>query len=664
MNASAIRRVVSYHLAALAFERPSSLSLVPSLFLLLIDALILALVAQLTGGPLWTVGVVTALFIAAQFIPRVREIISPAILAPIWLVLPFIALRFVWLRLLHQDIPGYFDYTLPDLRVLLGLEFIVTAALCYSALILPALVLGARRGIAVAASVGGVGVLIWAAAEYIGHRSLGATGSDPYAYVQMGIDFFTRGTAAHRFALFPLIADSKIAWYSIVPVGYHLPFNASGDAVTVWSLGGALAYGLAYRLAGEGGLYFVNPIFSLMGVIVSGLLAWELTPGQSRTQRIVVACATAALIATSNEIVNWAGVTMADTQALVWTTLAMYCALGVYRTGKWTWAIGAGLAWGAAYFVRHTQLVIFAGMLPLFILSTVPRAQRLRNLALVGVVAFLIAIPDLWYHQIYLGNWLTPESEELALYGLNSIPNTLGAIGQSAFSGAEFGWLALLIPVGIYFFARREKIASAALLLWLGATLAVQLPYAALRLRDLIPEFPIPAFYISFGLIAAVSELRPRKRAFGLLVTGLLIFLIFEAGLLRVWNTLPRVNQEPPARFGAMTQGQRLSFDELGQLTPQNAIIGASLNAGAIELYGHRSAFRPADWSAADLNEFIQVTQGKNYQIYLLEDNASLSGVLNEMRGDYHIERTATLDVPLFGDSQPADAGALWHVTR
>lgn len=660
MNAPALRRVVSYHLSALALQHPPALPLVPALSLLFVDALILALLAQLTGAPMWNVGAVLAVFVALQFIPRARESLSPAILAPFWLVLPFILLRFIWLRLLHQDIPGYFDYALPDIRVLLRLEFLVAGAVFYSALIF----LSQRQGIAYAVRLGALVCLGVMAAEYFEHRSLGATGSDPFAYVQMGIDLFTRGTAAHRFTLFPLIADSKIAWYPIVPVGYHLPFNLDGDAITVWSFGGAIAYGVAYRLAGESALYLVNPIFTVLSAIVTGLLAWELTRAQSRTFRLVTAWTAAAVLATSNEIVNWAGVTMVDTQALVFSTLALYCALRVYRTGKWGWAIGAGLSWGAAYFVRHTQFVIVLGMLPLFLASPFPRLTRLKNLALLGLAAFLMALPDLWYHQIYLGSWLTPESEELSSYGLNSIPNTLAVIGQSAFSGFEFGWLTLFLLAGIFLYARREKISSSALLLWFGAALAVHLPYPALRLRDLIPEFPIFAFYIVYGIAAAIVLLRERQQTWAMVVSALLIFLALETGLMRVWNTLPRINLPPPARFGAMTQPQRGSFDTLSQLTPPNAIIGASLNSGAVELYAHRSAFRPADWSAAELDEFLTVTQDKKYEIYLLEDDASLDHVLNDLRGGYHLERITTLDVPLFGDGQVADAGALWKLTR
>jgi len=658
-------RLASYNLSALALSLSPSLPLPLSLFLFFTHALGLALTAQLMRAPLWIVGVVMCIFLFAQFIPRAREIFPPALLAPFWLVYFFVALRLIFLRVLNGNIEGYFDYTLPDPRVLLHFEFLIGAAILYSALIfLSQLFASRRKAITFAAVAGALAILLWATVEYLGHRTFGATGSDPFAYVQMGIDFATRGTPTHSFPLFLLISQTSLPWYPILHVGYHLPHNLAGDAITVWSFGGSIAYAFAYRVGGESALYFVNPFFSILSALVSGLLAWELTRNESRTTRVVTTLVVLFLIATSNEIVNWAGVTMVDTQALVFSTLAFYCALRGYRTAKWGWAIGAGMFWGLAYFVRHTQLVIVFGFIPLFLLSAFPNSIRIRNLFLASITAFLIAFPDLWYHQIYLGNWLTPESEELALFSVNAILPTLGAIGQSALIGAEFGWLVLFVLCGIIFFTRREKISSIALLLWLGAALAIHLPYPALRLRDLIPQFPLVAFYASYGIVVTIATLWKQQRAWATLAAALIIFLALQLNLARVWNTMPRVLQEARPRFGAMTRNQRASFDELARITPQNAIIGASLNSGAIDLYARRRAFRPTDWSSQELHEFLLVTQGKNYELYFLEDNASLARVLNDLRETYRVERVTSFDVPLFGEGAIDNLGALWRITK
>jgi hypothetical protein len=133
--------------------------------------------------------------------------------------------------------------------------------------------------------------------------------------------------------------------------------------------------------------------------------------------------------------------------------------------------------------------------------------------------------------------------------------------------------------------------------------------------------------------------------------------------LMRVWNTVPRAVVEPEARFGAMTQAQRASFEEIGRITPPNAIVGASLNSGAIELYAGRSSFRPADWSGEELREFLNRAAQNGYPVYLLQDDASLDTVKSDLSSTYRIEPAATLDVPLFGKGKVPNAGTLWKVS-
>lgn len=660
-----LSRLISYNLDALALLHPPPLPPPTALFILLLHAFGLVLLAQVMGAPLWIAPAALGIFGLAQWIPRAREILSPAVLAPFGFVYLLVALRFLWLRVLRGELPGYFDYTLPDLRVLLGFEFLVTAALLYSTLILVSRVLNSRRqALTVCAVILASAAFAWAAVEYFGHRTYGATGSDPYAYVQMAVDLAARGTASHLFRLFPLVAETSLPWFPMVHVGYHLPYDLEGNAITVWSIAGSLPYALAYLLGGESALYLVNPLFALASVLVSGLLVWELARNESWTARIVIACTTAVLITTSNEIVNWAGATMVDTQALVFSALAFYCAVRVARRGKWAWALSAGICWGIAYFVRHTQLVIGLSFLVLYLFAPPSVPHHFRNLVVTGIAALAVALPDLWYHQTYLGNWLHPESEELALFSLGAVPATLGTLAQSAFVGAEFGWLPPFLVLGMVLYTRHQKITGSALLLWLGAALAIHLPYAALRLRDLIPEFPIAAFYIAYGGAAAVTALWRRERSRTSLAAALLIFLAFELSLVRVWNILPRATQPALPIFGTMTESQRISFNLLAQALPPNALVGASLNSGAIDLYSKRGAFRPADWSSQQLREFISLAYAHNYAIYLLQDSAAMTPIVDDLRRTHQVERVTTLDIPLFGSDPVSNAGALWRITQ
>lgn len=665
MNSSLAARLAVNQIYALALQRVPPLALAPSFVLLILHALGLVLVTQLAHAPLWWVGAVVLVLFIAQFLPRVRDILTPGLLAPFWFVYLAAGLRFVWVRLLGGEIGGYFEYTLPDPRVLLHFEFLVGAAIAYCALILLVQTVGTRGGaLTLAAIVGAGAILVWAGVEYFRHRTHGATGSDPFAYVQMGIDLAKRGTPGHVFALFPLVSNTTLSWFPLVHVGYHLPMTPQGDATTVWPIGGSFAYALAYLITGEGALYVVNPLFSLLSILVSGLLAWELTRNESQAIRIVTTCVTAFLVATSNEIVDWAGVTMVDTQALVFSMLALYCALRVYRGGRWGWAVGVGVMWGMAYFVRHTQLVIALGFVPLFLSAEASRPIRFRNAAIALGAALLIALPDLWYHQIWFGNPLVPESQELVLYAVDSIPTAVEALGMSALIGSEFGWLLLFMLTGIILYTRRERIPGLALLLILGAALAIHLPYPALRLRDLIPELPIVAFYATCGIVGGIALMWKQQRAWATVAGALLLFLGLELMLVRVWNTLPRVLEDPSPRFGAMARVQRDSFDALAKLTPPNAIVGATLNSGAVELYAQRKAVRPADWTDAELREFLRVAETDGYEFYLLQDNPELGRVVDGLRRDLTVEPVGTLDVPLFGEDAVPNVGTLWRVTN
>jgi hypothetical protein len=654
----------AYQLAALQFTRPPKLARLETWSLLGLHALGLFALAQLTRVSLFWAALVVAFLLISAFVPRWRDVFAPALLAPFWFVYAAIGLRYMWIRLARGDVPGYFEYALPDARVLLRFEFLVAAALCYAGIIFLSSLLKSRgKAFGVISMGGALLALAWAAWEFFGHRTFGATGSDPYAYAQMGVDLVTRGSFAHRFALFPLVAPTQWEWFPILHVGYRLPFDAQGDAITVWSPGGAVAFAVAYALGGERALYWVNPFFSLAGALAAALLAWELTRLETRPRRVAITALVCVVMLTSREIVNWAGVTMADAQALFFSTLAFYGALRVYRFGSWRWTLLTGVAWGLAYQVRHTQLVMALAFLPLLLFSKTARKTRARNLAFVAVAAFAAALPDLWYHQMYLGSWLTPESEELALYSLHAIAPTLLTIGQSALVAAEFGWLCVFVLCGIVWYARRARVENGALWLWLAAAWAVHLPYAALRLRDLIPEFPIAAFYAAYGIVALVGALWARQRVWATLVAACVIFIALEWNVARVWNTLPRVIEPAPARFGAMSAPQRASFDAIARLTPQSAIIGASLNSGALDLYAQRAAFRPADWSSETLDEFLSVTQGKGRAVFLLEDSAALSRVAQNLRGAYRVERVTTLDVPLFGDAPIANPGVLWRIS-
>lgn len=651
-------RVVSASLSALLLSPRDKLGFAVNILLALLHgAGTAALATYYHSPPLLTVGFLI-LIVSFQFAT------SSAILSPFFFAYAVLLMRVIFVRILHGSVGGYFDYELPDWRLaLLQVDAATLASGIYSALIAITWLLRSRVLAMRLASLGlTASTIIWAAVEYIAHRTSGTTGSDPYTYVQTALDIAGRGTPAHRFSLFPAFDTVKIGWFELLHVGYHLPMNQLGDAVSVLPIGGSFAYAVAFRLFGEDAIYWVNPVFTLLAVIASGLLAWELSRGHSSVLRLTVAAATAAIVATANQQVDWAGVTMVDSQAELFSVLSLFFALRG-RHAKWTTSIvlsGAFLA--AAYWVRHTQLVLVPSVVLILLVFNHATRDRIKALLLCGGTAMLLAFVDLWYHQAYLGGWLHPESEELALFSATAIWSSASSLFLQAFAANEFGWLAPFVICGTFLFLVRDRNLALALLIWLVVSLAFHLPYAAVRLRDLLPEFPAVAFLAAFGVCGTADALLANRRFRW--ATGILVLAGIQLTLLRVWNTVPRVWEPAQPIFGYMSASQRESFARLGAVTPPDAVIGSTLNDGAIEMYSGRSTFRPDGWNSAERRVFLDVVRQLGAPVYVLQDGTAMDGVLDDIGRDMQLRRIATLDVPLFGDGKTKMPGALWMIEQ
>jgi hypothetical protein len=656
-SAFCLRRLLGANLSALALRPPEGLRFSENLLLTGLHGIGLFALARYFHIPwLPTLALLSAVLLSLLAIRRT------VMLAPFFFVYGSLLLRYAFIRIWHGTVGGYFDYIPPEWGLaLFRIEAATLAAGIYSALLGAVVVLKSRRRAAwMVALILFALTLVWAGVKYFGQRTRGTTGSDPYAYAQMGIDLATRGTPAHRFALFPEIAPLNIAWYPLLHVSYHLPVNDQGNAVTVFPAGGAFAYALFYRIFGEEGLYWVNPLFSLLCALAAGLLAWGLTRKHDRVLRSVVAAATCALVATANEQVVWAGITMVDSQAELFSILALYFALRAEDSKSIRFPLLAGSALAAAYWVRHTQIILAPCLLLLFWQARDTFAGRVRAIVASGGAALLLALGDLWYHQSYLGGWLHPESEELALFSLTVIGETANRLYQQVFAAYEFGWLAPFLVYGALLFARRARLEFWALAVWIGLSLAIHLPYAALRLRDLLPEFPAIAFLAAYGVCAIAAQVMSGRRM--QLITGVVTFGLLELLVLRVWNTVPQAWQPPRPIFGYVTESQRAAFNQLIVLTSADAVIGSTLNDGAIELYTRRDTFRPDSWNSYELREFIRAMRVKHPSVYLLEDGSAMDSVLEDLRRDYLLTRVGTLEVPLFGDARIAQPGALWKI--
>lgn len=617
----------------------------------------LAATFYLLAQPLWRAPILLAALLGVPFLTR--RTLTIQTLSPLFFLYAIVAARFVFIRFLGGDVPGYFDYNAPDLRsTLFRLEPWLICTLVYTFTIqfyffvprlfqfLPAILV--------------LLVFTWASALYIGQRTHGVTGSDPYAYTQMGIDLANRGAPLHRFTLFPSVAPLNLAWSPIVHTGYHIPVNTNGDAPTVWSPGGSLAYALAYRLLGEAGLYLVNPLFSLLLVVATGWLAFELF-ANSKLRAWIVALSIA-MLATSHTLFDWATVTMVDAQAALFTVLAITLSLRFVRQSNLALPFLSGIALGVAYAVRHTQVLIAPAIFVLLWFNDLPRPWRLRALSVAGIGACLLALPDLWYHQAIFGGIFNVESTELNLFSLAAVPSTINALFADVFAAREFGWLIPFLCIGAYGLGREKRANFFACVLWVGVLLAFHLLYPALRPRDLLPEFPPLVSIMAYGAVTLIDWAWRAKGWRTLWSAGILIVTFF-VWLMRVWNILPIPFGEPQRSFGYLTADQRAAFARIAELTPPRAVIGASLNSGAIDLYAHRETFLPAMWSPQEQDLFFAAMWREGRAIYLLDDSAAITALRPELESKYSLQKILALDVPMFGATSET-TGALWQIKK
>lgn len=654
--------MIAPHLAALTFRDDARTLTRREIVLTLVLHLAgLSATAYLLQVPIWLAPFALILLSSVpMFLRYSRGGLAVQTLAPFFFLYALIAARFVFIRILGGSVPGYFDYHAPDLRsTIFRLEPWFICALVYALALQVRLVVPQHW-----LHLGIVGLLVatlaWASILYVGHRTYGVTGTDPYAYVQMGIDLATRGTPLHRFTLFPSIVSLDVAWSPIVHTGYHIPINANGDAPSVWPPGGSFAIAIAYRFVGDTGLYLVNPIASLLLLVATGWLAWELFADSK--YRAWIAVLGIVILATSHTLFDWATVPMVDAQAALFSVLAMGLALRCARQPRVMWAILSGLALGAAYFVRHTQLLIVPAMCVLLLMNRAPRGWRVRALVVTALASLLVALPDLWYHQIVFGHWLIPESRELDLFSIALVGSTLERVGGDLLAAREFGWLVPFVVYGAYRLVRDKRTEFIGLAVWVLVLWGFHLLYPALRLRDLLPEFPPLVIITAFGIVVFITELWRDVSSWraGLAAAGLIV--TFFVLLIRVWNVLPIAWGEPQRSFGYLTFEQRAAFEQLASLTPPRAVIGSTLNSGAIELYAQRETFLPALWSAREQDIFFEAMFREGRSVYLLDDSAEVTTLRHQLAERYTLRQVGVLNIPLWGMSPGDTSSALWQI--
>ncbi len=691
--------IIEKHLNALALrdDHESALSALATLGMVGLHLCGLAAFWRYYHLPIWLA--LPTLLVALAF-PLVRSRRAPAVetLAPLFFLYAVLIARVIAVRVLLANEPYADEASFADPRfIFFQVEAATAVAITYTALVqVVRLTRGKVRGnlLAAGAVLLMVAALPWFAVETIGHRTRGVTATDPYVYAQMAVDLATNGTPLHAFSLFPHIVNLNVSWYPIEHIGYRLFDNLTGAVPSVWPVGGSIWIAVLYRLIGEEGLYLATPLAALASLIAFAFFGYEYLGPRTNdssisfAKRLAVAAAAVVLLATSWEQVDRSMVPLVDVQAQLFSVLAILFTLrgvsllqgdqgrSVFHrlppASRYVpFAVLAGLSLGAAYSIRHTQLLmVFPMVVAVAILAS---RNGLAFLAIAGLAALVVALPDLWYHQVYLGAWLTPESHELALFSATNVVPSIKALSDRFLAGNEFGYLVPFLLYGIYRAARQDARRFVVLAVWIVVLVGFHLMYAAVKIRDLLPEYPAVVFLTAYGVVQLPLDVRnwagtvapgADNSIAAAVRQGTVAIAIFFALLLPAMRdrmTIMRPFQPAKVTFGYVTAAQRASFDQIAALTPANAVIGSTMNDGPIELYAGRATFRPGEWNAQECERFIQVMAGSGRAIYLLDDGAQTSAARRQLVKGHTVRLVAAFDVPLFGEVD-GTPGALWQV--
>jgi len=118
--------------------------------------------------------------------------------------------------------------------------------------------------------------------------------------------------------------------------------------------------------------------------------------------------------------------------------------------------------------------------------------------------------------------------------------------------------------------------------------------------------------------------------------------------LARSYRTLALPWRENVTTFGHVPAAQAREFARLGALTPENAVIGSTLNGGAIELLSDRTAIHPAPWSDDELYAWTDALLAKGRPFCLLDDGEEMPPLLERMSLRYRLQPISSLSLPYF----------------
>ena len=494
----------------------------------------------------------------------------------------------------------------------------------------------------------------WAAWAALTLRTHGVTGSDPYAYTQMGVDLAKHHTLAHAFPFVEQTYALSIESLPVVHIGYRIPTDVRRIAPTVWPIGYPWFTAAAWLLGGETGVFLLTPLFNLIALGLITLLVLR-APIANAPQRTAVAALTVFFTATSYQQVEWQMIPMADIAVQVFSLTALGSALfAAQHSGRRRIALAAlaGFALGIAFDLRYTQVLIapaIAFALALALPTAEVRgAKRLRIDAafwIAPLIALIAVLPTFVYHTTWFGGPFHTGSDELSNFSLTRMPETLLRVLSEANWRREFGLLTPLLALGAVALWRSSRRLTAALALYFIPVFTLHIFYDYLRLRDILSLFPVLYVIIAVGVVTAWALV---ERAPARILRIALLFALTFVFVLRSMETLALPITRGFSAFGYLVAEQRHSFDTIATVTEADAAIGCSLNSGAVDLHANRRTFRPGTWANNDAALFIRTLLDAKKPVYLLIDGEEMQRAADALRSHFTLQEVIRVDVPFY----------------
>jgi len=437
-------------------------------------------------------------------------------------------------------------------------------------------------------------VLVAGALGWIHYLSPYLGGADSYGYVSAG-ERIRSGALVQREALAHLIPDPDAA----IPLGYVGVAGTPGLSVPAYPLGLPALMALA-SLVGERAPFFVPLVSAVVLVAVCCWLVYRWTRDPT------VAIAAAAAVAVHPVVFAFAIQPMSDVTAAMWFLVAAALLLDA----RPLFAAAGGAAAGMAVLTRPAQLPACAALILLPFVAgpkRVIRAAAFASALAVGVAVQLGLQWDLYGRP--LGNAYGSPAD---LFGVRFVR-------ANAVSYAHWGFLMhgpiWIVGVIVALARSREKTARATAL---AAAIGAALPYAFYRTYDhwetqrfILPLLVVGTMLAVIGLMSGARRLLGDRAG-----TWAALFLTIALA----WSWARWLEREQVLDLARAQE----RFAQAGRLvvrvTPDDAVILASLHSGSLRYYAHRPTI---DWGKIPPGHFettVAALQRAERPVFLLID--------------------------------------------